>query len=205
MSATNDPYVDRYALPGVPAPLLGADIVNKSYIDQRFLSTRGIIAQTVTAVTNSTTPVDTPLKISLPPIHSMYKIEVYGSMHGGTSTADMKCGFSCTSSSFFIDFQFTSKNSQPNSIRILSTSPATGTTPLQTGNNQSRVHIEGILVMDGGEPSDRDVTFQFAQNVAEPTTLELGVESYMILTNLPLPVNFSVKDILSTYQTKKMH
>jgi len=33
MSATNDAGVKRYALPGVPTPLLDADIANKGYVD----------------------------------------------------------------------------------------------------------------------------------------------------------------------------
>lgn len=33
MSATNDPFVDRYKLPGVATPLQPADIANKAYVD----------------------------------------------------------------------------------------------------------------------------------------------------------------------------
>jgi len=32
-AATNDPYVDRHLLPGVPTPILPDDIVNKAYAD----------------------------------------------------------------------------------------------------------------------------------------------------------------------------
>ena len=33
MSATNDPIVNRYNLPGVPTPILPADVANKAYVD----------------------------------------------------------------------------------------------------------------------------------------------------------------------------
>lgn len=182
MPATNDGFVNRYDLPGVPDPLLPNDVVNKKYVDR--IDTFSIVQPSQsTDITNSTTPIDTALTL---PVEagdsaSSYYIHLYGALSGGTSVANIKCGFNCTTTQSIIDFQFTSKNSQPNSIRINNNDGSTGSTPLQTGN-LPRIEITGLIVTQGLAGT---LTFQFAQQVAENTTLRLMSQSFMSLHRIP--------------------
>ena len=181
LSATNDDYVARYALPGVPTPLLPADIVNKYFVEQRYNS---IIAQEDTDVTNSTVMVDTPLVLPVEGVDSLYRIQIYAPLFGGTTIAGIKCGFTCSTGQSLTDFQFTNKDAKPSSVRIHNNDGSTGSTPLQTGN-EPRIQIDGTLLTSG---ADGHLRFQIAQKVAEATTLRMLFTSYMILTKIDPPV-----------------
>lgn len=89
MSATNDSGVKRYALPGVPTPILPADIVNKAYADANpHIRNFKAITQTVN---NSEVQVNSVGQSIVLPI-GIYFVTVVNLMNG-TAAADMKQGF----------------------------------------------------------------------------------------------------------------
>jgi len=55
LSATNDAGVKRYALPGVPDPILPADVANKNYVDTFSMERRENFLQVGTASTHTIT------------------------------------------------------------------------------------------------------------------------------------------------------
>jgi len=55
LSATNDAGVKRYALPGVPNPLLPADIANKAYVDSNSPNVFARVVKKVDQTKNSDT------------------------------------------------------------------------------------------------------------------------------------------------------
>lgn len=59
MSATNDSGVKRYALPGVPNPILPADVANKAYVDSQS-HVWGLIGQYTAAVAEATATISFP-------------------------------------------------------------------------------------------------------------------------------------------------
>lgn len=178
LSATNDDYVTRYPLPGVPNPLLPADIANKEYVMSAV--PQSIIPAGSTSVTNSIVPVDTGLRLPVLGDNHAYYVHVYGRLNGGTTAGGIRCGFTCSTTTSVIDFQFSNKNSQPNVISITNNNGNTGSTPLQTGNSP-RLEITGLLMTSG---VDGHLTFQFAQQVADASTLFLLGTSFMTLTQI---------------------
>jgi len=81
LSATNDAGVKRYALPGVPNPVLPADIANKAYVDSLDFLTR-VKAVTETKNNDAVLADDAELVIPLE-ANSVYKGELFILMSSG--------------------------------------------------------------------------------------------------------------------------
>jgi len=98
MSATNDPFVPRQALCGVPDPVLPADIANKAYVDANPNNIRNfkLIDQTVN---NSTVQVNSVGQSLVLPI-GVYAITAINLMNG-SAVADMKIGFTFSGTAVF--------------------------------------------------------------------------------------------------------
>lgn len=174
MPATNDGYVDRYALPGVPWPRLEADVVNKEYVD-RNPNLLNAILHAPAYVTNSTVFESTFLFLHTQP-KTKYAIHLWAQTLGGTSAADMKCRFNASNYSF-LRWQFTEKNAQPSTIHDNNSAQVN----LQSGN-EGRVEITGVL--DNTTESVGTVVWEFAQAVADGTTLTVDTNSWFTLTRL---------------------
>lgn len=182
MSATNDGLVDRYALPGVPNPILEADIVNKQTLEEMY---PGAVMDIPLAVYNTTVLQNSYLHVTLKP-RTSYALELFAVLSPGTNVTGIKCAFKITPTSPIIDpqifWQFSNKDSQPN---IPNGSEDYATSPLVSGNF-SRIFITGEVSNRDVENIDRTLIFQFAQDIATPSNLVLGVGSYLRLTRLPL-------------------
>lgn len=180
MSATNDGTINRYALPGVPDPVLPADVVNKNYVDTQFVekkfrSSVGIIQSQI--VNNNTTLQNTDLVLPVEK-NTQYVFRIFAIL-SGTTAAGSKIEINVPSGGLF--WQFTNRNSQPNCITASGTSAEA---VLQTGNT-GRVEITGSFTCFNGSGH---LLMRFAQKTAEVSNLMLHGGSLMILDKIdPVP------------------
>jgi len=90
LSATNDPLVNRYKLPGVATPILPADITNKAYVDAAV--TGGVVERVKTVpqtVNNSTVLVNDTVLVVPILAGRFYKIE-FRCFVDSSAVADIK-------------------------------------------------------------------------------------------------------------------
>ena len=175
MSATNDGYIERFALPGVPDPLLPNDIVNKNYVDSIFVPTLRAVLTSDKSITNTTTLSPTNLKLQTL-FKGKYAFQLFAQLAGTNTTAGFKCNFQMPATTY-ARWQFTEKNSQPATIN----DGNVGTTTVATGNN-GRVEISGVVENTLFTPAY--FIWAVAQNVADPSTLQIRTNSWLILTKL---------------------
>ena len=179
MSATNDEYMKRFALPGCPTPLLPEDVVNKKYVDaaiqDKFLNVISNNDQS-----NDTTDLQsTNLQLEVP--YGRYALHLWAWFTGTSTQAGIKSQFYVPPNTPLIDmrWQWTEKNAQPATLN----ETATPTTTLATGND-GRVEITGWLQNFDANPAY--VSWRFAKNVAVGTPLVLKRNSWMTLTKFLL-------------------
>ena len=176
MSATNDPFVERYKLPGVVNPILPDDIVNKAYADNIPQTIMGRVQLTPISVSNSTVPVPTSLAFDNVPAGT-HAVHLFAQMSGANNTANMRCNFAL-SAGMSMRWQFTEKNAQPATI-------TDNDVPIIPMNNSvGRVEITGYIHHSGVGLNDLIWLFAQGYGGVTPSTLTLEPYSFMTLTKL---------------------
>lgn len=173
MSATNDPFLNRYKLPGVADPLLPGDIANKNYVDTSPGNTFGRVVKKVTqTVNNSSVLVDDDELFMLLTINKIYSgiLTIY--FISGT-TPDFKYNFALPAGATGLRLNgHWISNFETGAVSLTTQTSVNG-----QGSNQS-FQIPFTVIM-GGTPGD--VQFRWSQFLADNSDTDVIQGSSLVM------------------------